>query len=35
MPILLNSDGSKMSKRHGDVQVADFIVRFFSNFVSN
>lgn len=27
MPILLNPDGSKMSKRHGDVQVADFIKR--------
>ena len=26
MPILLNADGSKMSKRHGDVQVVDFIV---------
>ncbi|KAF8907594.1 hypothetical protein CPB84DRAFT_1843807 [Gymnopilus junonius] len=27
LPILLNPDGSKMSKRHGDVQVADFIKR--------
>ncbi|KAF8957056.1 hypothetical protein BDZ97DRAFT_1670524 [Flammula alnicola] len=27
MPILLNPDGSKMSKRHGDVQVDDFIKR--------
>ncbi|CAA7266386.1 unnamed protein product [Cyclocybe aegerita] len=27
MPILLNPDGSKMSKRHGDVQVMDFIKR--------
>ncbi|KDR72776.1 hypothetical protein GALMADRAFT_252032 [Galerina marginata CBS 339.88] len=27
MPILLNPDGSKMSKRHGDVQVVDFIKR--------
>ena len=26
LPILLNADGSKMSKRHGDVQVVDFIV---------
>lgn len=26
MPILLNPDGSKMSKRHGDVRVEDFIV---------
>ncbi|KAF8798216.1 glutamyl-tRNA synthetase [Phlegmacium glaucopus] len=26
-PILLNADGSKMSKRHGDVQVADFVKR--------
>jgi len=25
LPILLNADGSKMSKRHGDVQVVDFI----------
>ena len=25
-PILLNPDGSKMSKRHGDIQVDDFIV---------
>jgi glutamyl-tRNA synthetase len=31
MPILLNPDGSKMSKRHGDVQVIDFIVRLLSN----
>jgi len=30
MPILLNPDGSKMSKRHGDVQVIDFIVRITS-----
>ncbi|PPQ64063.1 hypothetical protein CVT24_008876 [Panaeolus cyanescens] len=27
LPILLNPDGSKMSKRHGDVQVIDFIKR--------
>ncbi|KAF9555858.1 glutamyl-tRNA synthetase [Agrocybe pediades] len=27
MPILLNPDGSKMSKRHGDVRVEDFIKR--------
>ncbi|PPQ68343.1 hypothetical protein CVT25_007592 [Psilocybe cyanescens] len=27
MPILLNADGSKMSKRHGDVKVDDFIKR--------
>lgn len=27
LPILLNPDGSKMSKRHGDVRVRDFIVR--------
>uniref|UniRef100_A0A8H8CR71 Glutamate--tRNA ligase, mitochondrial n=1 Tax=Psilocybe cubensis TaxID=181762 RepID=A0A8H8CR71_PSICU len=27
MPILLNPDGSKMSKRHGDVRVDDFIKR--------
>lgn len=27
LPILLNADGSKMSKRHGDVQVVDFIKR--------
>lgn len=26
MPILLNPDGSKMSKRHGDVRVEDFMV---------
>jgi hypothetical protein len=25
-PILLNPNGSKMSKRHGDIQVDDFIV---------
>lgn len=27
LPLLLNLDGTKMSKRKGDVQVADFIVR--------
>ncbi|PPQ71168.1 hypothetical protein CVT26_011029 [Gymnopilus dilepis] len=27
LPILLNPDGSKMSKRHGDVRVEDFIKR--------
>ncbi|KAF5312707.1 hypothetical protein D9619_003696 [Psilocybe cf. subviscida] len=27
MPILLNPDGSKMSKRHGDVRVEDFMKR--------
>lgn len=26
MPILLNPDGTKMSKRKGDVQVVDFMV---------
>ena len=33
MPILLNPDGSKMSKRHGDVQVADFVVCLFVDLV--
>jgi hypothetical protein len=28
IPILLNADGSKMSKRNGDVQVVDYIVGF-------
>jgi glutamyl/glutaminyl-tRNA synthetase len=28
IPILLNADGSKMSKRNGDVQVIDYIVDF-------
>ncbi|KIY73144.1 glutamyl-tRNA synthetase [Cylindrobasidium torrendii FP15055 ss-10] len=27
IPLLLNSDGTKMSKRHGDVQVIDYIRR--------
>lgn len=27
LPLLLNRDGSKMSKRHGDVSVGDYIVR--------
>ncbi len=26
LPILLNSDKTKMSKRHGNVRVADYIV---------
>ena len=26
LPLLLNNDGSKMSKRHGDARVSDFIV---------
>lgn len=29
IPILLNPDGSKMSKRNGDVQVIDYIVSEF------
>src|SRR5260221_9893059 len=33
-PILLNPDGSKMSKRHGDIRVDDFIVGL-STFPSN
>jgi glutamyl-tRNA synthetase len=31
LPILLNADGSKMSKRNGDVQVVDFIVSALSS----
>jgi glutamyl-tRNA synthetase len=27
LPLLLNKDGSKMSKRHGDVHVGAYIVR--------
>ena len=27
LPLLINKDGSKLSKRMGDVQVEDFIVR--------
>lgn len=34
LPILLNADGSKMSKRKGDIQVEDYIVRT-SNAVAN
>ena len=26
LPLLLNPDGTKMSKRHGDVRVEDYIV---------
>ena len=29
MPILVNPDGSKLSKRSGDVKVLDYIVRMF------
>lgn len=28
MPILVNPDGSKLSKRSGDVKVSDYIVSF-------
>jgi len=32
IPVLLNPDGTKMSKRKGDVRVLDFIVRLLTFF---
>jgi hypothetical protein len=35
MPILLNPDRTKMSKRNGDVQVVDYIVAYLASFPQN
>lgn len=35
LPLLLNPDGSKMSKRKGDVSVSDYMVRTQWSFIIN